>query len=126
MQRSSERILTSHNGSLPRPDDLVELPFRFDEDTLDNRAALDARVCPAVLEGVQAQLQHGLDVVNDGEVGKVGYATYITFAGRLGRATHRLTQVRCASRRRTHRIAGLVEMEPAQSQLGLDADTDRT
>jgi 5-methyltetrahydropteroyltriglutamate--homocysteine methyltransferase len=77
MRRSVDRILTSHTGSLPRPDDLVELLYRNDAGTLDDRAALDTRVCDAVLEVVQTQLQHGVDVVNDGEVGKVGYATYI-------------------------------------------------
>jgi 5-methyltetrahydropteroyltriglutamate--homocysteine methyltransferase len=77
MRRSDKRILTSHTGSLPRPDDLVELLFRNDAGTLDTRDILDTRVCEAVHEVVQAQLQHGVDVVNDGEVGKVGYATYI-------------------------------------------------
>jgi 5-methyltetrahydropteroyltriglutamate--homocysteine methyltransferase len=75
--RSGDRILTSHTGSLPRPDDLVELLYRHDAGALDDRAVLDTRVCEAVLEVVQTQLQHGVDVVNGGEVGKVGYATYI-------------------------------------------------
>jgi 5-methyltetrahydropteroyltriglutamate--homocysteine methyltransferase len=77
MQRSERRTLTSHTGSLPRPDDLVELLFRNDAGTLDTREILDSRVCEVVRDVVQAQLQHGVDVVNDGEVGKVGYATYI-------------------------------------------------
>jgi 5-methyltetrahydropteroyltriglutamate--homocysteine methyltransferase len=77
MQRSIERILTSHTGSLPRPDDLVELLYRVDAGTLDEKAALDSRVCETVREVVQTQLKHGVDIVNDGEVGKVGYATYI-------------------------------------------------
>src|SRR5437773_12414586 len=77
MRRSIDRILTSHTGSLPRPDDLVELLYRNDAGTLDDQVGLDRRVSEAVLELVQTQLQHGVDVVNDGEVGKVGYATYI-------------------------------------------------
>ena len=77
MQRSEERILTSHTGSLPRPDDLVELLFRNDADTLDRRDVLDRRVCEAVAEVVQTQVRHGVDIVNDGEIGKIGYATYI-------------------------------------------------
>jgi 5-methyltetrahydropteroyltriglutamate--homocysteine methyltransferase len=77
MRRSIDRILTSHTGSLPRPDDLVELLYRNDAGKLDDRTALNTRVCEAVLEVVKTQLQHGVDVVNDGEVGKVGYATYI-------------------------------------------------
>jgi len=75
--RSTDRVLTSHTGSLPRPDDVVELLYRHDAGTLDDRSVLDTRVCEAVLDVVQTQLQHGVDVVNDGEVGKVGYATYI-------------------------------------------------
>src|ERR1700716_2798013 len=77
MQRSERRTLTSHTGSLPRPDDLIELLFRNDAGTLDTREILESRVCEVVRDVVQAQLQHGVDVVNDGEVGKVGYATYI-------------------------------------------------
>ena len=77
MLRSSDRVLTSHTGSLPRPDDVVELLYRHDAGTLDDRLVLDTRVCEAVLDVVQTQLQHGVDIVNDGEVGKVGYATYI-------------------------------------------------
>jgi len=56
---------------------VVELLYRHDAGTLDDRSVLDTRVCEAVLDVVQTQLQHGVDVVNDGEVGKVGYATYI-------------------------------------------------
>ena len=77
MQRSEGRILTSHTGSLPRPDDLVELLFRNDAGTLERRDVLDRRVCEAVAEVVQTQVRHGVDIVNDGEIGKVGYATYI-------------------------------------------------
>ena len=77
MQRSEGRILTSHTGSLPRPDDLVELLFRNDAGTLERRDLLDRRVSEAVAEVVQTQVRHGVDIVNDGEIGKVGYATYI-------------------------------------------------
>ena len=77
MQRSETRVLTSHTGSLPRPDDLVDLLFRNDAGRLDRRDVLDQRVREVVAEVVQTQLQHGVDIVNDGEVGKVGYATYI-------------------------------------------------
>jgi 5-methyltetrahydropteroyltriglutamate--homocysteine methyltransferase len=77
MKRSVDRILTTHTGSLPRPDDLVELLYKHDAGALDDPALLQTRVCDAVREVVQSQVQHGVDVVNDGEVGKVGYATYI-------------------------------------------------
>jgi len=77
MKRSVERILTTHTGSLPRPDDLVELLYQNDAGELNDSARLYSRVRAAVEEVVASQVQHGVDVVNDGEVGKVGYATYI-------------------------------------------------
>jgi 5-methyltetrahydropteroyltriglutamate--homocysteine methyltransferase len=77
MKRSLERILTTHTGSLPRPDDLVELLYKNDAGELTDSARLQTRVREAVEEVVRNQIQHGVDVVNDGEVGKVGYATYI-------------------------------------------------
>jgi len=48
MQASVDRILTSHTGSLPRPDDLVELLYQHDAGQLADRALLDQRVCEAV------------------------------------------------------------------------------
>src|SRR5579859_7194181 len=77
MKRSDRRILTTHTGSLPRPDDLVELLYRNDAGTIADTSLLHERVCAAVRDVVNTQIQHGVDVVNDGEVGKVGYATYI-------------------------------------------------
>lgn len=77
LARSVDRVLTSHTGSLPRADDLVDLLYRHDAGELEDKAQLDRRVEDAVRETVRAQLRHGVDIVNDGEVGKVGYATYI-------------------------------------------------
>jgi 5-methyltetrahydropteroyltriglutamate--homocysteine methyltransferase len=65
MQTSSERILTTHTGSLPRPADLTD---RRD----------DAEVRAAVEETVSRQRAAGVDIVNDGEVSKPSYATYVT------------------------------------------------
>ena len=72
---STERILTTHTGSLPRPDDLVELMYTKEE----GRPApgLDERIPSAVAEVVQRQLDAGVDVINDGEVSKPSYATYV-------------------------------------------------
>ncbi len=75
MERSTERILTTHVGSLPRPDDLVQLLYEKDEGREAPGFAERAR--EAVAEAVQHQLEIGLDVVNDGEMGKVSYATYV-------------------------------------------------
>lgn len=77
MKRSMERILTTHTGSLPRPWDLVDLLLAKDAGTLKDRRAFDARVRGAVAEVVRKQVDAGVDIVNDGEQGKVGYSTYV-------------------------------------------------
>lgn len=77
MKRSTDRILTTHTGSLPRPPDLVELIRASEAGELTDRAAFDDRVRAAVAEVVRQQVSTGIDVVNDGEQGKPGYSTYI-------------------------------------------------
>lgn len=77
MKISTERILTTHTGSLPRPDDLDQMLFDREEDAEVDDAVLDARVREVVAETVAAQLGSGVDVVNDGEAGKIGYSTYV-------------------------------------------------
>ena len=76
MKRSSDRILTTHVGSLPRPDDLFELMLaRMDGKPVDD-AAYAARVRKAVEDSVKQQVDSGLDVVSDGEMGKPSFITY--------------------------------------------------
>src|SRR6058998_1346507 len=77
MKRSSERILTTHTGSLPRANDLTTLLEALDAGTVPEQAAFDARVHRAVADIVRQQVEAGVDVVNDGEQGKVGYSTYV-------------------------------------------------
>jgi 5-methyltetrahydropteroyltriglutamate--homocysteine methyltransferase len=77
MKRSGERILTTHTGSLPRPAELVELLRRAEVGEPDDRAAFEATVRAAVADTVRKQTEAGVDVLNDGEQGKPGYATYI-------------------------------------------------
>ncbi|HXP30849.1 MAG TPA: cobalamin-independent methionine synthase II family protein [Stellaceae bacterium] len=77
MQRSTERFLTTHTGSLPRPDDLTRMMFAKEEGVPVEPAALAARVRTAVAEIVRKQAAAGIDVVNDGEMSKPSYATYI-------------------------------------------------
>ena len=67
MKRSTDRILTTHTGSLPRPDDLVELLMQRDRGELTDMAAFEARVAEATQEVVQKQRDTGIDIVNDGE-----------------------------------------------------------
>jgi 5-methyltetrahydropteroyltriglutamate--homocysteine methyltransferase len=77
MQRSTERILTTHTGSLPRPDDLVPLLYAQAAGEPMDAADFAARVRTAVADVVRQQVDAGLDVINDGEAGKVGYSTYV-------------------------------------------------
>lgn len=77
MQRSTERILTTHTGSLPRPESLLPLIFareRGEEHDPSERGSATRR---AVHDIVRKQLDAGIDVVNDGEQGKSSYATYV-------------------------------------------------
>jgi 5-methyltetrahydropteroyltriglutamate--homocysteine methyltransferase len=77
MQRSTDAILTTHTGSLPRPDDLVELLYAAESGDGIDPAALHQRVRSAVAESVAQQLQTGIDIVDDGEMSKVSYSTYV-------------------------------------------------
>ncbi|MFZ2006047.1 MAG: cobalamin-independent methionine synthase II family protein [Stellaceae bacterium] len=77
MKRSTERFLTTHTGSLPRPADLVQIMFAKEEGIPVDGAALASRIARAVAEIVAAQAKAGIDIVNDGEMSKPSYATYI-------------------------------------------------
>src|SRR5437870_12065579 len=77
MKRSTDRFLTTHTGSLPRPDDLIRMMYAKEEGVPVDPAALSARVAAAVEEVVRKQASAGIDVVNDGEMSKPSYATYI-------------------------------------------------
>jgi 5-methyltetrahydropteroyltriglutamate--homocysteine methyltransferase len=72
---STDRILTTHTGSLPRPPDLAQMVF--DHDDGKSVPGFEDRVREAVTEIVKRQRELGVDVVNDGEQGKISYATYI-------------------------------------------------
>jgi len=70
------RILTTHVGSLPRPDDLVAL-LRQHDAAGSAAEALAARARSAVDDAVRAHVAAGIDIVNDGEQGRTDYSTYI-------------------------------------------------
>jgi 5-methyltetrahydropteroyltriglutamate--homocysteine methyltransferase len=76
MKRSRERILTTHAGSLARPDALRALLTAKDDAAPYDAAALDAQVRDAVAGVVRQQMAVGLDVVNDGEQSKRNFTTY--------------------------------------------------
>src|SRR5256884_7343321 len=77
MMRSTERFLTTHTGSLPRPDDLIRMMYAKEEGVPVDREALAARVRAAVADVVKKQADSGIDVINDGELSKPSYATYV-------------------------------------------------
>lgn len=77
MVHSTDRFLTTHTGSLPRPADLITSMFAKEEGVPIDADALAARIRDAVTEVVTRQTDAGIDIVNDGEMSKPSYATYI-------------------------------------------------
>lgn len=77
MQRSTDRFLTTHTGSLPRPDDLIRVMYAKEEGVPVEPAALAQQIKAAVAEVVQKQAASSVDLINDGEMSKPSYATYI-------------------------------------------------
>jgi 5-methyltetrahydropteroyltriglutamate--homocysteine methyltransferase len=77
MKRSTDRILTTHAGSLPRPPDILAMMQSKERAGAFNQHAFDVRVREAVADIVAKQVEHGIDVVDDGEQGKPGFITYI-------------------------------------------------
>jgi 5-methyltetrahydropteroyltriglutamate--homocysteine methyltransferase len=77
MELSTDRILTTHVGSLPRPQDVVDLLFAQDRGEAVDAAQFDTVVRKAVNETVRLQTESGIDVIDDGEMSKISYATYI-------------------------------------------------
>jgi 5-methyltetrahydropteroyltriglutamate--homocysteine methyltransferase len=90
VKRSTEHILTTHTGSLPRPPELLDALQRRDRGEGDGKL-LEEQVRAAVADVVRRQADAGVSVVNDGEAGKIGYATYVKerldgFGGEAGMA----------------------------------------
>src|SRR6266511_3546625 len=81
MKASTDRILSTHTGSLPRPPDLLEMIRAREQgehgEPVDARA-FATRVQSAVEEVVREQVEAGVDIVSDGEMGKPSFATYVT------------------------------------------------
>ena len=77
MKLSTERILTTHVGSLPRPRSLLDLILAKEEGRLVDAAAFEAQSGNAVAEVVAQQVAAGVDIVSDGEMSKPSYATYV-------------------------------------------------
>src|SRR5579871_4367392 len=92
MKLSTDRILTTHVGSLPRPQDVVDLLFAQDRGEPFDPAVFEATVRHGVEGVINKQAESGIDIVSDGEMSKISYATYIR---------HRLTGFEGDSKRPT-------------------------
>lgn len=77
MKRSTGRILTTHTGSLPRPDNLLNLMLAREKGEPVDAAQLADTVRDAVEDAVKHQCAVGIDVISDGEMSKVGFANYV-------------------------------------------------
>jgi 5-methyltetrahydropteroyltriglutamate--homocysteine methyltransferase len=77
MRQSTERILTTHTGSLPRPPSLQNLLYAREQGTEVDQSSLEKQIQEAVTAVVAQQVACGLDVVNDGEMSKISYSTYV-------------------------------------------------
>jgi 5-methyltetrahydropteroyltriglutamate--homocysteine methyltransferase len=83
MKCSTDRILTTHVGSLPRSQAVTDVLFARERNEVGEAKAAAEVICDAVAEVVRRQVAVGIDVVSDGEMSKISYATYIAerFAG---------------------------------------------
>ena len=77
MRTSTERILTTHVGSLPRSQAVTDVLFDREHGTITDSAAAARVVADATEEVVRRQVAAGVDVVSDGEMSKISYATYV-------------------------------------------------
>src|SRR5215471_21734551 len=77
MKRSTDRILTTHVGSLPRPADLLDMMQARERGRGFDQGTYDRRLRGAVGEIVRRQVELGIDVIDDGEYGKPSFVTYM-------------------------------------------------
>ena len=71
------KILTSHVGSLPRSQRVVDFIFARENETAYDKMDFDTTMSDAVQQTVKKQVQSGVDIVSDGETSKISYATYV-------------------------------------------------
>ncbi len=77
MTTQHDRILTTHVGSLPRPQDVVDLLFAKDRGEAVDEDTFAATITSAIADAVRRQVDAGIDLVDDGEMSKISYGTYI-------------------------------------------------
>ncbi|MBV9967232.1 MAG: cobalamin-independent methionine synthase II family protein [Alphaproteobacteria bacterium] len=114
MKTSRDRILTTHVGSLPRPPELRQLLVAKDKGEAYDNAELDRLTRQAVFDIVRRQAATGIDIVNDGEMSKPGYSTYV--ADRLsGFAGHVAAKPRLDTRDHPNFLAAYERMTGANT-----------
>ena len=114
MKTSRDRILTTHVGSLPRPPELRQLLVAKDQGEAYDNAELDRLTRQAVFDIVRRQAATGIDIVNDGEMSKPGYSTYV--ADRLsGFAGHVAAKPRLDTRDHPNFLAAYERMTGANT-----------
>jgi 5-methyltetrahydropteroyltriglutamate--homocysteine methyltransferase len=112
MKTSQDRILTTHTGSLPRPPELRALLVKKDQGEPYDKAELARLTREAVSAIVRRQVEAGVDIVNDGEMSKPGYSTYV--ADRLsGFAGHEPAKPRLDTREHPNFMAAYERMTGA-------------
>jgi 5-methyltetrahydropteroyltriglutamate--homocysteine methyltransferase len=86
MRTSTDRILTTHVGSLPRSQAVTDVLFAREHGTITDAVAAARVIADATEEVVQRQVAAGIDIVSDGEMSKISYATYVAdrFTGFAG------------------------------------------
>ena len=113
MRLSTNRILTTHVGSLPRPPELRQLLVQKDQGEPHDKAELDRLTRQAVVDIVRRQAEAGVDIVNDGEMSKPGYSTYI--ADRLsGFSGHEPAKPRLDTREHPNFVAAYIRHRHAR------------
>jgi 5-methyltetrahydropteroyltriglutamate--homocysteine methyltransferase len=119
MLYSTERIMTTHAGSMPRPVDLREMVFAKATGGPYNAARLGARLKEAVAEAVRRQAECGIDSVNDGELSKTNFTDYVRWriAGYVERPSPGLRRLSITARDET-KFAEYFEAHPRARPLG--------
>jgi 5-methyltetrahydropteroyltriglutamate--homocysteine methyltransferase len=119
MLYSTDRILTTHAGSLPRPPDLRDMVLAKANGAPYDQAAYDERLKSAVAEAVRRQAECGIDCVNDGELSKTNFTDYVRWriAGYEERPSSGVRRLSITARDET-KFAGYFEANPRGHSIG--------
>ena len=119
MLYSTDRIMTAHAGSLPRPDDLRQMVVAKANGEPYDASALDRRLKSAVAETVRLQAQCGLDCINDGELSKTNFTDYVRWriAGYASRPSAGPRRLSITARDET-KFAGYFAANPRARPVG--------